>query len=256
MKQQIKAQFFGRHVGFHDGSIGGGKSSGIFASLNCGYASGDAIENITENRRIICAEIGVSPDNLCVCSQVHGRNVVELTKPWHWQNSPEADAMVSRTTGIALGILTADCAPVLFADSINGVIGAAHAGWRGAVAGVVEHTVQAMVKIGASLDNIQAQIGPCAGVNSYEVDNPMRDQVIAEQPEDAEFFSVNPTNSDKYFFNLEAYVASRVNRAGVADVKLSGIDTISNELEYFSFRRSTLRGEKQYGRQISVIALV
>jgi YfiH family protein len=193
----------------------------------------------------------VAPENLLGLKQVHGVDVVTVTTPWAIGAGPAADAMVSATPGIALGVITADCAPVLIADATGTVIGAAHAGWRGAVAGVLEATVAAMRGLGAS--RLGAVIGPCIHQESYEVGADLRDAVLARDAGDARFF-VDGVAAGKWQFDLPGYCAARLRAVGV-DAAFLPYDTCSTETEFFSHRRRTLRGEAAIGHQISVIRL-
>ena len=225
----------------------GGVSTGDLASLNCGVGSGDDSALIAENRNR--AVKTVAPDaTLLGVYQVHGCDCATVTSPWIEADRPQADALVTAMPGIALSILTADCAPVLFADKEAGVIGAAHAGWKGAVAGVTDATIEAMEKLGARRRNIHAAIGPCIAEASYEISVGFGGGVIPTR-----FFT--PGRPGHLQFDLEGYVASRVEVAGIASVHCAGQDTLSQPDRYFSYRRATLVGEPGYGRQISIIAL-
>ena len=166
----------------------GGVSTGPFASLNCSLSGPDNPDAVLENRGLVADSLGVARDRLLGCTQVHGIDVAEVTMPWAAGEGPRADAMVTRIPGMALGIVTADCAPILFADPAAGVVGAAHAGWRGAVAGVIEATLRAMMVLGAQKNQIKAAVGPCIGQESYEVASDLRDAVIAGAPGNARFF--------------------------------------------------------------------
>jgi hypothetical protein len=200
--------------------------------------------------------------SLINAGQVHGTNVVTVTKAWPIGATPEddkkfiplGDALVTATPGIALGILTADCAPVLFADAAARVIGAAHAGWKGAVSGVIRTTLAAMEALGADRKKIAAAIGPCIAQASYEVGAEFREQFLAENSGNAEYF-IDSSHADHFRFDLEGYVAERLGAAGVKDVTRLCTDTYAREDAFFSFRRATHRREANYGRQISAIAL-
>jgi YfiH family protein len=232
----------------------GGVSTGPFASLNCSLSSQDDREAVLENRGLVAGAIGVSRANLLGCTQVHGIEVVHVEAPWLPGAGPQADAMVTATPGLALGIVTADCAPVLFADPDRGVVGAAHAGWRGAVAGIIEATIAAMTGLGARADRIVAAVGPCIGQRSYEVAADLRDAVLANDPEDARFFQDGDRPS-RWRFDLAGYCAARLRSAGVADVMVTGNDTLAEHDRFFSHRRRTLAGGGPIGHQISVIAV-
>jgi YfiH family protein len=229
----------------------GGVSTGPYASLNCSFSGADARENILENRARVAAAMAVAPKNLLGLKQVHGVAVVTVTAPWAIGAGPDADAMVSTAPGIALGVITADCAPVLFSNGAGTVVGAAHAGWRGAVAGVLEATVAAMQGLGAA--DIKATIGPCIHQQSYEVGADLRDAVLARDAGDARFF-VDGVAAGKWQFDLPGYCAARLRALGV-DVEILPYDTCGSETEFFSHRRRTLRGEAAIGHQISVIRL-
>jgi YfiH family protein len=232
----------------------GGVSQGIFASLNCGFGSGDAIESVAENRARAAATLDVAPDRLVTCYQIHSPAVVTVETPWRREENPRADAMVTQRRGVALGILTADCVPVLFADPKARVIGAAHAGWRGALGGVVEATVEAMAALGARPQRIRAGVGPCIAKASYEVGPEFPAPFLAEDPGNAELFT--PARRTGHFmFDLPAYVERRLRRAGVAAVERADVDTVTAEDRFFSYRRTCLRGEKDYGRGLSAIVL-
>ena len=232
----------------------GGHSTGLYDSLNCGLGSGDNPELVMRNRSTAMAALGFSPDHLNILYQVHSSNVVVVTAdnaPELRNNPPNADAMVTRQPGIVLGILTADCAPVLLADPEAGVIGAAHAGWRGAAAGIVQNTVAEMISLGATPGNIAVSIGPCIAQQSYEVGPDFRAEF---SPQDARFFAA-ATKKSHYQFNLSGYVKEQVERAGVTRISLIPQDTYQAEEMFFSYRRNTHRGEQDYGRGLSAIAI-
>jgi YfiH family protein len=199
--------------------------------------------------------VGVAPASLATCYQIHSATVVETEAGWHRDARPRADAMVTTRRGVALGILTADCAPVLFADPNAGVIGAAHAGWRGAVSGVLENTLAAMVRHGAHPERITAALGPCIGPASYEVGPDFPAPFIAEDASAARFFAP-AARAGHWMFDLPGYVAWRLGRAGIPTVERLAHDTAAEEGRFFSWRRTSLRGEKDYGRLLSTIALV
>jgi polyphenol oxidase len=194
------------------------------------------------------------PDRrLLTLFQVHSPDCVTVAEPWADSARPHADALVTDRPGLLLGILTADCAPVLFADGEAGVIGAAHAGWKGAFAGVVENTVAAMEALGARRERIAAAIGPCIAQVSYEVDQAFADRFISADPDHARFFA--PGKSAHYQFDLEGYVAARLAAAGIERVEPLGLDTYMQPDRFYSFRRATHHGEPAYGRQIALIGL-
>jgi YfiH family protein len=233
----------------------GGVSAGIYTSLNCGYGSNDDAANVTENRRRVLATIGLPAEALAATYQVHSADVVEVTKPWPLQARPRVDAMVTTRPGIALGIATADCAPVLLADPDAGVIGAAHAGWRGAVTGVVEAVVRSMVERGAEPARMRAAVGPCIAQASYEVGPEFPRPFLQQGPENRRFF-VPSKRHGHFMFDLPGYVVSRLQRLGVGNAAAVHRDTCAEADMFFSYRRTTLAGEKDYGRGLSVIALL
>ena len=232
----------------------GGVSGGPYASLNCSLSGGDARDAVLENRARAARAIGAKPDRLVGLMQVHGADVVEVTAPWSPGNGPRADAMVTVRPDIALGIITADCAPILLADTEAGVAGAAHAGWRGAAAGVIEATVAAMIRLGATPAAIDAAIGPCIGQNSYEVGPDLRSAVLAQDPEHARFFAAGHREAH-WQFDLAGYCTARLAATGVRSVSVLGLDTAADEAMFFSYRRRTLGGGGPIGHQISVITL-
>ncbi len=232
----------------------GGVSTGIFASLNCGPGSGDEPANVQENRARVAEILGAKPAHLLTVSQKHSAVVATANGQWASGKVPDADAIVTSTPGLAIGVLTADCAPVLFCDREARVIGAAHAGWRGALSGIVEATVKAMQKLGAKPEQIVAAIGPAISQKAYEVGADYRDRFIAEEPESASFFAVDEGSGEPHF-DLPGYVAERLKRAGVGDIADLGLCTYCDESRLFSYRRSQHHGETDYGRQISAILL-
>jgi YfiH family protein len=232
----------------------GGVSEGLYASLNCGLGSGDDIDKVATNRGRTMAGIDLPPQALVTAYQVHSPDVVEVEAPWTPENAPRVDAMVTAKPGIALGILTADCAPVLFADRKARVVGAAHAGWRGAVTGVLDATVAAMARHGARPETMMAAIGPCIAQRSYEVGPEFPAPFIAADPDDATFF-VPSARAGHFMFDLRGYVAKRLAQLGIRHVHQMPNDTCREEDRFFSYRRACLRGEKDYGRGLSVIAL-
>ena len=233
----------------------GGVSEGTYASLNCGFGSSDEAAKVAENRARAMAVLGLAGDRLATCYQVHSPAVVVVDRPWPRGEAPRADAMVTRTPAIALGILTADCAPVLFADGEARIIGAAHAGWRGALSGVLEATVAAMEKLGAAPKRIRAAIGPSIGRQSYEVGPEFPAPFIAENAENAAFFRAAPRDGH-FLFDLEGYVAARLQRLGLAPIETIPGDTAADADRFFSYRRSCHRKERDYGRELSAITLV
>jgi polyphenol oxidase len=232
----------------------GGVSDGLFASLNCGLGSGDDAGKVAENRGRAMAALGLEAERLATCHQVHSPSVVVVDAVWPQAERPRADAMVTRLNGVALGILTADCAPVLFADAEAGVIGAAHAGWRGALSGVLEATVTAMIALGAAPERLGAGIGPCIAQSSYEVGPEFPAPFLAADPASADFFRPAP-RAGHFLFDLAGYAARRLARLGLGRIELSGGDTAAQADRFFSYRRSFLRREKDYGRELSAICL-
>lgn len=234
----------------------GGVSSGLFDSLNCGYGSGDDLARVAENRGRVAEWLGVKPELLLTTKQVHSAKVVTVSAAWPMPSSaaPEADGMVTNRPGFALGVLTADCAPLLFCDPEARVIGAAHAGWKGAFGGVAEATLTAMIELGAARARIRLAIGPCISQSSYEVGPEFRDRFTAEDVNLARFFIDSP-RVGFYKFDLGGYLQGRLSGLGLAAVEVLGHDTCGNQAEYFSYRRSCLNGELNYGRLISAISL-
>lgn len=232
---------------------GGGVSTGIYAGLNVGLGSDDDREAVRENRRR--AVEAISPGAaLVTLHQVHSADVITATAPIADDARPHADALVTDRPHLLLGILTADCVPVLFADREAGVVGAAHAGWKGAIGGVTDATVAAMEKLGARRDRIAAAIGPCIARASYEVDEGFFRRFVQDDPENERFFA-DGVRAGHHQFDIEAYVAARIAAAGIGRVEALGLDTYAGEDRFYSFRRSTHRGETDYGRQISLIGL-
>ena len=229
----------------------GGASSGIFSGLNCGPGSSDLSEVVVINRNRVADAMGVAPDHLISIHQVHSADVVQVTAPM--ADRPRADAMVTRTPGLALGVLTADCQPVLLADATGGVIGAAHAGWRGTKDGVLEATVEAMVALGAQRDRIHAVIGPTISQAAYEVGPEFFDAFTDDDRSYARFFAQGP--GDRLLFDLPAFGLSRLRAAGVGHAEWTRHCTYRDSERFFSFRRTTHAGEADYGRLISVIRL-
>lgn len=229
----------------------GGVSTGLHASLNVGLGSSDDPAAVAENRRRAVAAV-VPGARLVTVHQVHGAVAVEAGN-WPDESRPQADALVTNRPGLALGILTADCAPVLFHDPQARVIGAAHAGWKGALGGVLEATVEAMVRLGARREAIAAAIGPTIGRRSYEVDLGFAARFEAADPDNARFFTAG--RPGHALFDLEAYCVHRLASAGLQRIEALGADTLAQPDRYFSYRRATLAGEADYGRQLSLIAL-
>ena len=233
----------------------GGASEGLYASLNCGFGSGDDKSAVARNRAIVADQLGVNEDRLLTVWQWHSADVVEAKELWDVRKPPEGDAMVSAMPGIALGILTADCAPILFADAEAKVIGAAHAGWKGALAGVTDATIAAMEGLGAKRERMIAVVGPTIAQASYEVGPELRNAFVAKSSDNAAYFSDSPEKKYHFRFDLPGYLTARLKAAGVAVASCLTLDTYRHETEFFSYRRMTHRREAGYGRQISAISL-
>lgn len=230
----------------------GGVSGGVHAGLNVGTGSDDDRDAVAKNR-LRAVEAVLPGASLVTAFQVHSPDVVTVVAPIDFEERPRADAMVTNRPGLLLGILTADCAPVLFADTAAGVIGAAHAGWKGAIGGVTDSTIVAMEALGARRDRVAAAIGPCIARASYEVDDGFARRFEGDDPANERFFT--PGKPGHHQFDLEAYVARRIAAAGVTRVEMMGLDTYADANRFFSYRRATHRGEPDYGRQISLIGL-
>ncbi len=233
--------FFTRH---------GGVSTGVFAALNCGYGSPERPELIAQNRALIAGHVGVPPAHLFSVTQTHSADVLTITTPEDITAGTKADAMVSSGTGIALGVLTADCAPVLFQDAENGVIGAAHAGWRGAFHGVLDATLEAMRALGAR--EITAVVGPCISQKNYEVGPEFFETFFDENPDYSRFFI--PASQEKYLFDLPSFALYRLRQAGVAQAEWTGQCTYAAPEDFYSYRYSQHNNLPSYGRMLSVIA--
>lgn len=230
----------------------GGVSEGLYSSLNVGLGSGDAPEHVRENR--MRARDAVSPGaRLLTLHQIHSADVVVVDQPWSDDDRPRADGMVTDRPDCLLGILTADCVPVLFVDRVAGVIGAAHAGWKGAIAGVTDNVIDAMCRLGATSGAIDVAIGPCIGRASYEVSDEFAHHFESQDPQNERFFLAG--NAGHQFFDIEAYVVSRLQQAGVQRIEAVGLDTYAEADRFFSYRRSCHAGESDYGRQISLVGL-
>jgi len=230
----------------------GGVSTGVYAGLNVGFGSNDDREVIAENRRRAVAAVAPGA-GLVTVYQVHGADCVYAEAPWPEDKRPHADAMVTDQPGLALAVITADCTPVLLADREAGVIGAAHAGWKGALAGVVESTVAEMERCGARRERIAAAIGPVIARKSYEVDEAFFRRFLEAEPAHERFFS--PGREGHHQFDIEAFVLARVAAAGVRRAEALGLDTYADPDRFYSYRRATHKGEPTYGRQFSIIAL-
>lgn len=231
----------------------GGVSAGRYDSLNVGQGSADVREHVVENRRRAAAWFDLPEAALNTCYQIHSAIAVEAHEPWHGVR-PEADGVVATRRGLACGALAADCAPILFADPKAGVVAAAHAGWKGALGGIAEATVARMTDLGARPANIVAAVGPCIGPASYEVGPEFRDRFVADEAENARFFH-QAGGASQPNFDLPAFVLHRLRRAGVGACEWIGRDTCAEEEHFFSNRRAFKRGEPDFGRLLSAIAL-
>jgi YfiH family protein len=233
----------------------GGVSTGPYASLNCSLSSHDSRAAVLENRARAAHAIGADPSALVGLNQVHSATVVRVSSPWAPGNGPSGDALVTSQPGLALGVVTADCAPILLVDSAAGVVAAAHAGWRGAIAGVIEATLTTMSDLGASPPRIVAAIGPCIRQPSYEVGDDLRTALLTASPDASGHFL--PGRRGRHWqFDLAAYCTARLTAAGVRHVDVLKADTAADETRFFSHRRRTLAGGGPIGHQISIIALV
>lgn len=241
----IRHGFFGRT---------GGVSEGLYASLNCGLGSRDRPEAVTENRRRVADWLGVDAPRLLSLYQIHSATPVIIDRAVAREDLPRADAIVTKVPGIAVAAMAADCTPVLFADPETKVVGAAHAGWRGALSGILDATVAAMIEIGARRGSICAAIGPTINQNSYEVGPEFMAAFVAAEPRNARFFR-QPDGRPRPYFDLPGYVEHRLARLGLASIERRTLCTYENESIFFSFRRSTHRNEGDYGRQISAIVV-
>lgn len=236
--------FFGRQ---------GGVSKGVYDSLNCGRGSDDNPGNVIKNLEIIASQIGLKDTDIATMHQVHGDVCLYVEKPWPIEQRPQADALVTDKQGVAIGVLTADCGPVLFYGEKEGgepVIGAAHAGWKGAIGGILNSTVKKMEEMGAK--NISACVGPCIAQASYEVSESFFEPFEKENPENERFFK-SASKDGHLMFDLAGYCAAKLAGIGLKNVFIKDLDTYFNEEDFFSYRRATHREEKDYGRQISLI---
>jgi YfiH family protein len=232
----------------------GGVSKGIYASLNCGFGSADRREDVTENRRRAAQALFVPSAHLITPHQIHSATALLVSAPWTPGEAPPADAVITATPGLAVGVLVADCAPVLLADPKAGVVGAAHAGWKGALGGIIEAAVAAMEEAGASRSRILAAIGPAISEASYEVGPDFQKAFAAEDASFERYFSL-PSGQDRPHFDLPGFVRRRLKDSGVAHIENLECCTYQNESLCFSYRRSLHRGEPDYGRQISAIVI-
>lgn len=232
----------------------GGTSTGIYEGRNCGLGSDDLRANVIENRGRTADDLGVPRDHLLTVYQVHSPKVIVADRPWAHDTAPEGDALVTATKGLALGILTADCTPILFADPRANVIGAAHAGWKGAIGGVLEATVNAMTSLGADRDQIVCAIGPTISQANYEVGPEFQAQFVAKAAENGVYFTPS-ARENHHQFDLPRFVADRLGALGIGTIHNTNLCTYADAKRFFSYRRTTHAGEPDYGRQISSIAL-
>jgi YfiH family protein len=232
----------------------GGVSDGVYQTLNGGVGSHDAPGKVAENRARMAANLGVAPDRLITAYQIHSSHVVVAEKPWLPSERPRADAIVTRTPGLAIGISTADCGPVLLADPQARVIGAAHAGWRGALAGVIEATVAAMEAMGASRGRLVAAAGPMIRQPNYEVGQDLIDRFLAAEADNARYFAAGP-RAGHALFDLASFVVDRLRHAGLTQIEDLGHCTYADQTQFYSYRRATHLAEPDNGRHVHAIAL-
>lgn len=232
----------------------GGVSEGIYAGLNIGLGSDDRREHVLENRSRVAAHFGTGPDRLVSPYQIHSPDVITIEAPFQDGAHRKADALVTSTKGLVLGISTADCGPVLFADPAAGVVGAAHAGWKGAVGGVLDNTIAAMEALGATRSGITAVLGPTISRAAYEVGPEFHERFLGEAEDNGRFFEPSG-RPDHFRFDLPAFITARLEGLGLETVADMALCTYADEARFFSYRRTTHRGEPDYGRQISAIAL-
>jgi YfiH family protein len=233
----------------------GGVSGGIYASLNIGLGSDDDRGSVLENRERVAGQLGIGADRLVSPYQIHSPDVITVSAPFTPDADRKADALVTATPGLAIGIATADCGPLLFADPKAGVIGAAHSGWKGAVTGILQNTVAAMEALGATKGNITAVLGPTISQAAYEVGPEFKDRFLQEHPDNTRYF--RPSERAQHFmFDLPAFITDKLEALGLGDVADLALCTYADEDRFFSYRRTTHRKEPDYGRQISAIALL
>lgn len=233
----------------------GGVSEGIYESLNCGLGSDDDLERVRENRRRVLKLAGIPAKTLLTAYQIHSPDVLVAEEEWHDGPRPKVDALVTRRVNVAIAASSADCVPVLFADPEARVVAAAHAGWRGAVGGVLQATLKQMCALGARPERVRAGIGPCIGPSSYEVGPEFPAPFLAQNPVNARFFRPAQRNGH-HMFDLESYVAAALAAMNLAEVEVAHRDTCAEADTFFSYRRSVLNKEPDYGRHVSVIGLV
>ncbi len=252
----LQAQSLSKLPGIRHGFFtrAGGVSEGVYERLNGGVGSEDSPAKVAENRARMAKHLGVAPDRFLTCYQIHSPEVVVAETPWPSNERPRADAIVTRTPNLAIGVSTADCGPVLLADPEARVIGAAHAGWRGALTGVIEQAITTMEKLGAKRGRIVAAAGPMIRQPNYEVGQDLIDRFVAVEPNTIRFFkpAQRPGHS---MFDLAGYVVSRLRRAEIAEIEDLGLCTYADPAQFYSYRRATHRAEPDYGRHINAIAL-
>jgi YfiH family protein len=232
----------------------GGVSDGLYASLNGGVGSNDDIALVAENRARMARALDVAPENFVTCFQIHSPDVVVAERPWTSETRPKADAIVTKVPGLAIGVSTADCGPLLFADERAGVIGAAHAGWRGALTGVIEKTIAAMEALGADRNRVVAALGPLIRKQNYEVSQSFVDEFLCADEAYARFFS--PASREGHaMFDLPGFVAARIEQSGVGFFEDMQLCTYSDAERFYSYRRSVHRAEPDYGRHVNAIVL-
>ena len=233
----------------------GGVSEGIYAGLNCGAGSQDDPARVMENRARVTSQLGVPARSLLTCYQIHSASAVIVTEPWTFETMPKADALVTNMPGLPIGALTADCAPILFADPEAHVIAATHAGWKGALNGVLESTIATMTRIGAKRNRIRAALGPCIGPTAYEVGPEFEATFLNVDPSFQRFFR-RPSPDARPYFDLPGFILERLSDAGLYTVEDCSECTYANESRLYSYRRTTHRREPDYGRQVSAIVLL
>ncbi len=233
----------------------GGVSGGLYASLNGGIGSRDSVAHVMDNRARMAAALQVEPRRLLTAYQVHSPHVAIAEKSWTIETRPRADAIVTRERALAVGVTTADCGPILLADAQAGVVAAAHAGWRGALAGIVEATVEAMERLGAARGEIRAALGPMIRQSNYEVGPDLIARFCAAESGSGRFFRAAARDGHA-LFDLAGYIAARLERAGIRHIEDLGLCTYADPARFFSFRRATHRAEADYGRHVNAIVLV
>lgn len=232
----------------------GGVSEGIYASLNCGAGSRDDPARVAQNRQRVARHLGTDGARLVTCYQIHSADALIVTEPWTFETMPRADGLATNVPGIAVGALAADCAPVLFADPDAKVVAAAHAGWKGALGGILESTIATMERLGAKRERIRAALGPCLGADTYEVGPEFQARFLEADRANARFFHT-PDGAPRPMFDLPGYVLARLEACGLDTIENCTACTYSDEVRHFSYRRTTHRSEGDYGRQISAIML-